>query len=279
MTDRFEEACLQVDEAMSHWRQGDCLPTDEWFVHRYDPEAPLTRESRAVASAGGYLCESVVRGFMVATQTCDIVRPSSTRPFVEVVPLVAVDPHHVEEIRRGRRPRYAYVSGTAGERLVADLDRAMTVEKAVAAGWKRRSGCDSDEDRRLLARALARNRSRVAFPDDFIRLVAALRDRIVEKHDKRSREGGALRSLREIRVKAAPDWRATKVDILFLFILDDEHLGSLEPAEWPQILEASLSLVPAIGRFVTVEGIVASLDDLTARDYVESDILDLDHLS
>ncbi|MCZ7664822.1 MAG: hypothetical protein M5U22_18725 [Thermoleophilia bacterium] len=102
MTDAFEEACLRVDEAMSDWRQGDCLSADEWFVHRYDPDAPLTPESRDVASTGGYLCESAVRGLMVATQTCDIVRPSSTRPFVEVVPLVEVDADHLEEIRRGR---------------------------------------------------------------------------------------------------------------------------------------------------------------------------------
>jgi hypothetical protein len=33
------------------------------------------------------------------------------------------------------------------------------------------------------------------------------------------------------------------------------------------------------GRLRSVEGVVTSLDDLTARDYVESDPLDLDHLS
>ena len=33
------------------------------------------------------------------------------------------------------------------------------------------------------------------------------------------------------------------------------------------------------GRFRSVDGVITSLDDLTARDYVESDPLDLDHLS
>ena len=32
-------------------------------------------------------------------------------------------------------------------------------------------------------------------------------------------------------------------------------------------------------RFVRVDGVVLTLDDLTARDFVESDPLDLDHLS
>ncbi len=39
-----------------------------------------------------------------------------------------------------------------------------------------------------------------------------------------------------------------------------------------------LALVPPAGRF-NREGVVATLDDLTARDYAESDLLDLDYLS
>lgn len=279
MIDDFHEVYSRVDEAVSHWRQGDCLPADEWFVHRFDSDAPLTLESRDVASEGGHLCESSVRGLMVATQTCDIVRPSSARPFVEVVPLVEVGADHLAEIRRGRRPRYAYVPGMADECLVADLDRAMTVEKAIIALWERRPGCDSDEDRRLLARALTRNRCRVAFPDDFTRLVAGLRGRIVEKHNRRSSQGEALRSLREIRVRAAPSWRAPEVELLFLFIPDDAQLAPGGQPDWPWMLDRWLALVPVAGRFVRVDGMVASLDDLSARDYIESDILDLDHLS
>jgi len=45
------------------------------------------------------------------------------------------------------------------------------------------------------------------------------------------------------------------------------------------ISAAWLKRVPAAGRFATVDGAVLTLDDLTARDYVESDPLDLDHLS
>jgi hypothetical protein len=38
-------------------------------------------------------------------------------------------------------------------------------------------------------------------------------------------------------------------------------------------------LVPPSERFTLVEGAIVGLDDLTARDYVESDPLDLDRLS
>jgi hypothetical protein len=48
---------------------------------------------------------------------------------------------------------------------------------------------------------------------------------------------------------------------------------------WDALLNAWLQLMPAAGRFKTVDGMVVALEDLTAKDYVESDPLDLDHLS
>ncbi len=274
----FEEDSRRVDGALTQWRQGDCMLGDEWFLHRFEPDAPLTPEAREVAVGGAYLCETPVRGLMLATQTCDIVRPSRTRPFVEVTPLVKVDDHILREVEFGRRPGYAFIPGTVGERLVADLDRVMTVEKAVVVTWKRREGCGSDEDRRRLASSLARKRARVAFPEDFTRLADGLKNRLVEKHGRQTDEGRALRALREIRVRAAPSWGAPEVELLFWFIRDEDS-DHLLGRPWPDMIEAWLRLVPAAGRFVLVEGIVATLADLSARDYVESDRLDLDHLS
>ncbi len=37
--------------------------------------------------------------------------------------------------------------------------------------------------------------------------------------------------------------------------------------------------MPKRGRFVDVQAVVQTLEDLTAREYVESDPLDLDYLS
>ena len=48
---------------------------------------------------------------------------------------------------------------------------------------------------------------------------------------------------------------------------------------WDNYLDLWLRRVPPEGRFTRVDGVVQTLDDLTGREYVESDPLDLDHLS
>lgn len=276
--DPSEETALEeIDRALQHWRQGDCVLGEQWFVSRVEPERPLTIEASAAAEEGLENAEAEVRGFMVATQTCDLVRGCARRPYVEVCPLVEVEDAILTEIRRGKRPNYAFVPGLVGDRLVADLDRTMTVEKAVVARWERVPGCSEDDEVRRLALALARKRARVAFPDDFVALASNLAKRMSSKHDKNSEEGEALRSLREIRVRAAPSWDAEAVHIMFWFIRDDD--GATPEASWPGHLKSWLDKVPAAGRFTEVEGAVLTLDDLTARDYVDSDPLDLDHLS
>jgi hypothetical protein len=47
--------------------------------------------------------------------------------------------------------------------LVADLDRAMTVEKRIVAGWFRTDGCMNETEVRLLADALAHHLSHCGY--------------------------------------------------------------------------------------------------------------------
>ena len=276
-----ESGSQEVDAALESWRQGDCVLGEDWFVHRFDPTAPLTPESESIDLDGGTLVESPVAGLVVLTQTCDIVRSCfgpNARPFIEVAPLVAVDEEIFRQVRHGWRPGYAYIPAIAELRLVADLDRTMTLEKGVVAKWQQTQGCDSDEDRRKFAQALARKRARAAFPDDFTKLAEKLHKRLKEKHDRQSPEGRALRSLREIRVKAAPSWGATKVSIFFWFIKDDSSVCPDE-SSWDTLCSRWLELVKPAGRFNEVEGLVADLEGIPASEYVDSDQLDLDHLS
>lgn len=217
---------------------------------------------------------------MVVTQTCDIVRACGTRPFVEVCPLVEIESAPIAEVAKGRRPRYATVDGIVDRKLAADLDRVMTVEKGVIAKWERTPGCRTDEERRSLAQALARKRQRFAFPDDLTLLVEPLRQRLIAKHGKEHEEGAALRALREIRVRAERSWDDSEIDLMFLFIRDSEADGVIgRPTTWDTHLERWLGLAPAGGRFRSIDGMVVTLDDITARDFVESDRLDLEHLS
>lgn len=91
-------------------------------------------------------------------------------------------------------------------------------------------------------------------------------------------EGEALHALREIRVRAAPSWNAPEIQLMFWFIRDEEQV-QFQELRWDHLLKQWLQLLPASGRFQSVEGLVVSLENMTAKDYVESDPLDLDHLS
>jgi hypothetical protein len=290
-----------IDAALAAWRQGDMVFGRRLFTYVGNPAKALTPEcadgNRFLAKRLVHRClvflrlapdnpeagqlqavGAEVEGLVVLSQTCDIVRSCTERHFIEVAPLVIVSESMLRDIKKGRRPVYAFVPGATKCRLVADLDRIMTIEKSVVAEWVQKKGCSTDQEVREFAQALTRKRARFAFPDDFTLLVRKLQSRLQEKHEKDTDEGRALRALREIRVRAAPSWDAEKVDILFWFVRNDDT-PEFEGKAWFEHLEAWLKLVLASGRFEPVEGQVTTLDDLSARDYVESDPLDLDHLS
>lgn len=268
----------EVDATLKEWCQGDCVLGEYWFVQRFNPQRPLTPDSANVAQQETDLAESEVKGFVVVTQTCDVVRSCADRPFIEVVPLIKVNKQILDEIQRSRRPQFAYIPGVAELNLVADLDRVMTVEKAVVAEWERKTGCRTDEEIRTLGQALTRKRTRFAFPDDFTEFAQKLQKRLRDKHNKSSVEGEALRALLEIRVRAAPSWNAPKIQLMFWFIRDEKQV-QFQDLGWEQLLKQWLQLISVSGRFQSVEGLVVPLEDMTAKDYVESDPLDLDHLS
>lgn len=267
----------RIDAALREWRQGDLALEEFWFVHVGDGAAPLTAAA-AEASGGAQALTTEVLGLVVLTQTCDIVRSCVTRPYVEVAPLVRVSEDDLRQVKRGRRPAHATLPALEKDLLVADLDRVMTVEKSMVASWRRTPGFTRDADGRAFAQALARKRVRFAFPDDFTLLAKKLQARLGDKHDKNTDEGRGLRALREIRVCASPSWDAPSTEIFFWFIRDDAD-ATFEGKSWADLLKDWLKLVPATGRFTSLDGQVATLQEMTAQDYVDSEPLDLDHLS
>lgn len=268
-----------TDIALRDWRQGDCVLEKQWFFRRVDPSVRLAGVDYGSSDDGDSLLESEELGFVLLTQTCDIVRASNDRPYVEVCPLIRVEEDVYFDARRGRRPALAVVPYLEAQRLVADLDRVMTIEKPVVAKWPRTPGCTTDGEARTFAKSLARKRERFAFPTDFGEFAQNLVRRLTGKHEKNSVEGRALRSLDEIRVRAVPSWAAQAgIDLTFWFIRGDREFD-FEGKNWADLLERWLQLVPASGRFATVNGQVTTLDDLTAADFVYSDRLDLDRLS
>lgn len=263
-----------VDDEIALWRQGDCVLGEYFIAYRFDPTTPLTAAAAAIDDDVD-LVEAEVLGFVVTSQTCDIVRRCMDRPFVEVAPLVEGG-ERFDEIAKGLRPNFGYIPGLAGKRVVADLDRTMTVEKAVIAKWVRVPGWSTDAEGRAITKALVRKRQRFAFPDDFVRWVNPLAKRLRDKHSKNTPEGEFLRSLDEIRVRAAPAWDAKKVELHFWFIHNETETPN---ATKVQLVKTCLAKIPASGRFGTPTAMLITLDEVSARDYVQSDALDLDYLS
>jgi hypothetical protein len=274
------ERLRSVDAALKEWRQGDYVLGEQWLVVRFDASCPVTEGAQKVSGSDpdADLVELGVRGLVVLTQTCDVVRDCMDRPYVEVAPLVEVAASELHQVRRGYLPKYAAVPGLDEQCLVADLDRVMTVEKAVVASWTRGAGCKDDGEARLFADALTRKRSRFAFPDDFTDVVGDLVRRLRDKHDKNSEEGRALRALREIRVQAEPAWDAAEVKLFFWFVRELD-IVDFAGKPWATWLDGWLGRITKAGRYTAVSGAVVSLTDMTAADYVASDRLDLDHLS
>ena len=264
----------KIDAALQSWRQGDFTLGDVWLAHIADGSAALTE----VATKGDGVHAAVyeVGGVVVVTQTCDVVRACTDRPFVCVAPLIKLEDSGGNAVAVGMSPRYARVATRPD--LVADLDQVVSIEKSLVASWERLPGWTTDDELREFAASLARKAARFAFPDDFTLQVAkGLQRRVKEKHDKDSDEGKALRALREIRVSASPSWDSEKVSLFFFFIRDEEP-EALD-IKWDQHLSQWLKLCKPFGTVTRIEGRVTTLDGMTAREYVESDQLDLDHLS
>jgi hypothetical protein len=217
---------------------------------------------------------------LVVSQTCDIQRAAADRPFVTVCALLECPEWlSVDDVRKCLRPRFAFVPGVASLGLVADLDQVMTIEKPLLISWQSIRGCQTDNDQRAFAAAVARKFARFAFPDDFVQLIGDFTNLVKRKHGRmQSEEGQALAELREIRVAATPDWSASSIQLHFIFIRHDDQTATAGQP-WAHWLTKWLAQIPESGRYAVVDGIVSSLSEIRADEYVVSDQLDLDHLS
>lgn len=264
------------ESVLRQWRQGDCTLGDNFnFYYVAAPEVP-SHQARLNDESSELVSEAVL-GLVVVSQTCDIVRSPDTKPFLEVSPIVKVPETILKEIKLFLRPGYLYIPGLAGQNLVADIERTMSVEKQVVVDWTRIPGWNTDTEIRQLQFSLARKRQRFAFPDDFNELLGDLQKRIQKKHDKHSPEGDALQGLEQIRVLATPSWDSESVDLLFWFVKgedrnDDTNMIRSQMDKWQE------HFVPS-GRFKSAGWVLTTYDDMTAKDYLSSDLLDLDYLS
>lgn len=71
---------------------------------------------------------------------------------------------------------------------------------------------------------------------------------------------------------------AEKIELTFWFIRNDAETN-FKGTSWEDLVKKWMKLVPESAVFSPVHGVVVTLEDMKAADYVESDLLDLDHLS
>jgi len=209
---------------MKPWRQGDVADV-KTFQHFADLRRPATTEalrlSKSVRLGGSPVVRigSAVEGLVVLTQTCDIQRSAARKPYVELCPLIHLDPETARAASAREMPRFAAIPAL-GPDVVADLDRVMTVEKGWLTYASRISGWNTDDEIRLFQAAVARRYQRFAFPDDFVESIDKLRERIVKRHGRQaSPEGQLLAVVKEIRVVASPHWSAREIGVTLFFVL------------------------------------------------------------
>ena len=276
-----------VDERLEDWNQGDVVLGDKVpFLYLADFSRPVTDGSRQAARANSEETEPLgtvfptIPGVVVLTQSCDIVRSSAQQPFVRLAMLEnARNADFLDRVRQLMEPRFAYIPGVADRSLVARLEAVMTVEKGLIAGidpTDRIRGCRTGLEASAFAAALARNVDRFAFPDLFSDAIVGIRDRVLNKHGKRTIEGKTLEALREIRVACSPSWEDTAPELTFYFIFSDR---SAIPESADSILDGLLKRFKPKGAFSNPCFRIVTLSEMSAEAYVTSQPLEFYRLS
>lgn len=264
------------------WCQGDVIlaPDGLSFVCWADLSKPLSPAAKEAAKKDGSgldVISDAAEGFVLVTQTCDMVREPSKRSFVELALLVVSDQGNYKQIAKLAQPRYAVVAAVADKRLVADLDCIMTVEKSVLANFNRLQGLTTDDEQRQFARALARKRARAALPDKFVGCFRPIVERLKKALKKSDTESRHLDALTEFRVKPEPSWQADKViTTVYLFKGSDDASYSYEWAKHTEVWE---KLFKPDDQFIALHLQVVRYDQIDALTYLTSDEIDFDNLS
>lgn len=231
----------KVDAAMATIRQGDVIApgTHAWIADR---DHPLTAQTAELGGSGPGSTSAETAMIAIVSQTCDIVRncwdpdPEATVwPFVQVSPVVVLTGPAQGEAAGGHSTRFAPLPAL-GDDHFADLTICTTLEKSVLLGMATPvHGCVDDKQREAFAAAVARNRSRFAFPDGMEKVLKPLRRRIRDKRNKDSPEARRIADVMEIRVRRDDhtEWDSPLVEVELIFIVDPDKLPPTHDEEAP----------------------------------------------
>ncbi len=229
-------------------------------------------------------CDEAVLGFVVISQTCDVIRdPANTSlKYVSVCPLVEIDFEGLSSVEKGKVPRFGLIANTP-DNVVVDFSRTMSVSKELLVSWEKQRGCPLEKEQLQFARSLERFFGRFAYPDAFNDSLISLRKAVNNRYDKNSIFGKALRSIRELRVYPHASWNSPdSVPVTLIVILDEEIEREIKDRDkvYEQI-KLKVNEIDWKAPFSLHEQEIhlAELRDLTAVDYLNSYPLDLNSLS
>lgn len=229
-------------------------------------------------------CDEAVLGFVVISQTCDVVRNpvNSSLKYVSVCPLVEINYGGLSSVEKGKVPRFGLIANTP-DNVVVDFSRTMSVSKELLVTWEKQRGCTSLKEQLQFARSLERFFGRFAYPDLFNDSLITFRKAVTNRYDKNSNFGKALRSIKELRVYPHASWNNPDyVPITFIIILDEEIEREIKDRnEIYEQMELIVNEIDWKAPFLLHEQAIhlAELRDLTAADYLNSYPLDLNSLS
>lgn len=271
----------RVNAATLDWRQGDVpqltVPPLAWFA---TPTMPLTSTSARMTGNGFGAVVAEANHVVIVTQTCDIVRDCREYAHITLAGVVTLAGNMAQEALRGRRPRFVALPDL-GPDCFADTSLLVSAEKTILLGVESISAVVSDVSRRRFAEGVGRAFERSALPDDLVLALNGLTQRIKQKHDKDSKEGRALRLLEDIRIRGLPSWTADEIDVRVLFCppTQDEANDCMAPDEWDDMIEKWVGRAEPQGVIRSIEGDWLPFDQMTARDYLDTDCLDFEYLS
>ncbi|MCP5468850.1 MAG: hypothetical protein H7A32_06235 [Deltaproteobacteria bacterium] len=271
----------QVNQFVKTLQQGDCILGDCTFLFGLASCYPLKEGvEKNNQERIEYIEESVI-GLCILTQTCDLVRTCQERRYIEFAPLQIEEKDYLP-IKKFKRPSYVAIPVLESEKIIVNLEKTMTLEKPVLALWHNtkdfeiKRGLKTESQITAFSWALARKRSRFAFPDEFVKVVKPFLKRINKKYDKKTDEGRLLAEIKEIRVRAEPSWTSGNSTLMFYFFVetkDFEMDGADQIESWRELIDIKNS------SYIDAHMFLVDYDDLSAREYKESVPLDLDALS
>lgn len=255
-----------IDDPLDEWRQGDLSLS------------PL--ELPAITGDNGeavWEAIDAMHGVMMISQSCDIVRSMDQRPFVQVAALVRATEAEIGRAIRRETPSRIHLEIIANRGLLVDLDVTATVHKSVVKNWVRTPGCQTDDERRRVAAALARHRHRFAFPDDFNTLVSPVRRWIESKRSKTSTSGNFVRAIQEVRVQC-DNWDEPSSLTFYAFVNDLPETQELN--DWTSAAETLREkAAQQRGKYPDPDFLIVRYVDFSAAEYLVTDRLDWEGLS